>query len=233
MRFLFLVLLVNFSAFSQKIYVMGTVLDQKSGQPVDLVSVKNVRTSSATKTNNKGSFFLMSFAKDSIEFSCIGYKSMRMAFNAVVKDTTVYLKQEAVALQEVVVYGKREATMQKEIDQLLSQPTYSKKFTLQDAAGYAGVEGGSLSMSPITMLYDIFSKEGKSKRKLRYDIQQDRLAYYATFRFNRIASFSTKLTGKELEDFRDFCRFDNNYILTATDYELTFNILEAWEEYKK
>lgn len=212
---------------------MGKVLDAQTGKPIDMISVKNIRTSAATKTNNKGAFFLMTFAKDSLEFSSIGYKSVRMMFDKVVKDTLVYIKQEAVQLKEVTVLGKRDATLKKEIEVLLNEPERSKKFTLEDASQYAGVGGGSLNISPISMLYDAFSKEGKSKRKLRYDMQQDRIAYYATFRFNRIASFSTKLTGKELEDFRDFCRFDSHYILSATDYELTYNILESWKAYKK
>jgi CarboxypepD_reg-like domain len=217
---------------AQKIYVMGKVLDKKTLQPVDLASIKNIRTQSGTKTNKKGDFFLPSYMLDSIEFSSIGYKSVRHAFKKVVKDTVLYLEQEAVQLQEVVIFGKNDQKLQAEINDLLSEPERSKKFRMQDAANYAGISGGSLSLSPITMLYDAFSKEGKSKRRLAFDIQQDRRVYYATFRFNRIAGFSTKLSGEELEKFKDFSRLSNDFILNATDYDLTYSILQAWKKYK-
>ncbi len=217
---------------AQKIYVMGKVLDKKTKQAIDLVSVKNIRTQGGTKTNKKGDFFLPSYLLDSIEFSSIGYKTVRHAFKKVVKDTVLYLDQEAIQLQEVVILGKNDQKLQSEINELLAEPERSKKFSLQDAGGYAGVSGGSLTFSPITMLYDAFSKEGKSKRRLAFDIQQDRRVYYATFRFNRIAGFSTKLSGEALEKFRDFSLLSNDYILTASDYDLTYSILQSWKKYQ-
>ena len=228
-----LFLSISFAAEAQKIYVIGKVLDDKTKQPLDLASVRNLRTQAGTKTNKKGDFFLMTFIMDSVEISSLGYKSARFAFNKVVKDSTFYLRQEAVQLQEVIIYGKNDQKFQRELDELLAEPERLKKFTMNDAGDYAGISGGSLSLSPISMLYEAFGKDGKARRRLAFDMQQDRRIYYATFRFNRIASFSTKLTGEKLEEFRDYCRFNTDYILTATDYDLTYKILRFWDEFQK
>ena len=75
---------------------------------------------------------------------------------------------------------------------------------------------------PITALYDAFSKEGKSKRKLELLVNQDEKKVVAARRYNAkvIRQITTFKTDKEIQDFMLFCNLSVDFIVSSTEYYL-------------
>ena len=100
----------------QKKMVVGIVTDQRK-IPMPGVTVKIFGTNIGTATNAKGQFSLiLPMEKGALEFSFVGYKSQKVNFTGVTKDSLrVVMEEDIQALDEAVVvaYGttnKREMT---------------------------------------------------------------------------------------------------------------------------
>lgn len=90
-------------------------------------------------------------------------------------------------------------------------------------------QGGIVMQGPISLLYDRFSKEAKSKRIYADLMKKDA----AAVRYNSVVI--AKVTGLqdevEIKKFIDFCAFRVEFILDATDYELYAAILDCYQDY--
>jgi hypothetical protein len=99
----------------------------------------------------------------------------------------------------------------------------------KEMRNFAYPQGGIVMEGPISMLYNQFSKEARSKRILAGLVKKDE----AAVRYNPV--LITKLTGikdeGEIKKFIDFCALRVQFILEASDYELYAAILECYESY--
>jgi hypothetical protein len=90
-------------------------------------------------------------------------------------------------------------------------------------------QGGIVIQGPISFLYDQFSKEAQSKRVYADLMRKDA----AAVRYNHV--LVSKITGlqddKEIKKFMDFCAFQVEFILNASDYELYAAILDCYEDF--
>lgn len=86
-----------------------------------------------------------------------------------------------------------------------------------------------VAKGPISILYDHFSKEARSKRIYADLMRKDA----AAVRYNSV--IISKITGlqdeEEIKKFIDFCAFRVEFILNASDYELYAAILDCYEEF--
>ena len=105
------------SAVRQDMFqIVGKVTDEKK-QPMPGVTVRLEGSTVGTATNSKGIFTLMlPVRKGVLEFSFVGYKTQKVSFTEITKDTIrVMMKEDIQSLDEAVVvaYGttnKREMT---------------------------------------------------------------------------------------------------------------------------
>jgi hypothetical protein len=89
------------------------------------------------------------------------------------------------------------------------------------------------AQSPITALYQQFSKKGKELRKLEALYYEDEKRRYMEERFSRFkAVLLTGLAGKDLDGFLFFCRPSYELMMMYNDYELYTRINQCYEEYK-
>lgn len=96
--------------------IVGKVVDEKK-EPMPGVTVKVGGTTLGTATNVKGMFsLLLPIQKGTLEFSFVGYKTHKLEFSKVTKDTLLIVMQEDVQVLDetvVVAYGtttRREST---------------------------------------------------------------------------------------------------------------------------
>lgn len=94
---------------------------------------------------------------------------------------------------------------------------------------------GPLSvMSPISTIYYLLSKEGKSLRKLEKITEEEQFLSQVKHKYNReMLKRITGMEGEELYDFITFCNFSREFLLEASEYEIIETILEKLEEYNK
>lgn len=85
--------------------------------------------------------------------------------------------------------------------------------------------------SPISLLYNSFSKRAKSEKKLKILTQSDQRANIIKQKYN--IELVKKLTGlkegEELEKFLDFCEPSFEFIMNSSDYEVAMLILHRYE----
>ncbi|HAN19928.1 MAG: hypothetical protein A2X13_11085 [Bacteroidetes bacterium GWC2_33_15] len=88
--------------------------------------------------------------------------------------------------------------------------------------------------SPISLLYDMFSKEGKSRRKYNELKEREPAQLEIESKFNReIVKNITGLDGEELREFMDSCNFSDTFILNTSEYIIYSHILRNFEAFKK
>lgn len=86
--------------------------------------------------------------------------------------------------------------------------------------------------SPVTALYMLLSKEGKTLRKLEKlkEEEQKTLSYNDKYN-SAIVSRLTGLKEWELEKFMKYCNPDINFIMNSTEVDITAKILECFKNY--
>ena len=112
-----------------------------------------------------------------------------------------------------------------------------KKLKIEDMKGelialdQASSDGMVLG-SPITALYDQFSKAGKEKKKYNALVRQDLIDSLNQKKFNpEVVAMLVEMSPEETEAFLIFCSFHSDYIANATALELYIEVLRCKEEY--
>jgi CarboxypepD_reg-like domain len=231
MKYLLIFLLFPSTLLAQKAYI-SRVIDQDTRQGLPAATVFNKKSKAVSVSNELGDFMIWASKGDSIEISSVGFRSVTFACK--LRDTTILLKQDAQLLKAVIIKAKREEHLKEEIALFLKDPDVAltmKKKALSNMIDVRPSASGTPGLAiSIDALWELFSKEGKSKRKLAALEQKDYKEYLVKERFSpQFVQNITHIKSEELELFMDFCNFSDDFILRATDYELTYAILR----YKK
>jgi len=232
---LFFRLLVGLSWFSFQTlaqtpppYVVGKVLDRDSGQGLDNAIVTNPRTRQVGRTNRAGAYYLLVQPGDSIIINSLTHGRGGLKWDGRTKEPTLTLQRlfadDAVMLAEVTVRGKREEQIRRELQQLLNEPKALKGLSEDQILG--------LAQSPITLLYELFSKQAKSRRKAAVISQQYRRQRLADYRLDLLVGQATTLKGEEIDAFKTFCNFPVEFVLGSSEYELTYAMLQRVEAFR-
>lgn len=205
--------------WAQGKYVIGTVVDQVSKKPVDKVTVVNKRTTQRARTNTTGRFFLTLLPGDSLILTSQLYNRVGIRYDGSDNPTIIAralppMPYRVVDLAEVTVTGKRYEEVKREIQLELAEPTASRKVTGEQAFDRLADGAG------VTLLYEMFGKRPKSDRKAYYIMQQDRRHALALERFRLLVEQATSLKADEVDRFFDYCDFDDDFLLKASDYDL-------------
>jgi hypothetical protein len=218
------------SALAQGKYIVGTVIDQTTKEGVDKVTVVNQRTRQRARTNTSGRFFLTVQPGDSLILTSQIYNRTGIRYDGSENPTIVAralppMPYRVVDLAEVTVKGKRYEEVKREIQQVLDEPTASKKVTGEQAFDRIADGAG------VTLLYELFAKRPKSDRKAYYIMQQDRRHALALERFRLLVEQSTTLKPDEVDRFYDFCDLDDEFLLKAEDYDLINTLQQLRSRY--
>ncbi|WP_080238928.1 peptidase associated/transthyretin-like domain-containing protein [Spirosoma rigui] len=237
MRYIFILVLLLVTAagpgrtWAQGKYVIGTVLDQVSNKPVDRATVVNQRTRQRARTNTSGRFFLTIQPGDSLILTSQLYSRAAIRYDGSENPTIVAralppMPYRVVDLAEVTVTAKRYEEVKREIQQILAEPTASKKVTGEQAFDRVADGAG------ITLLYEMFGKRPKSDRKAYVIMQQDRRHALATERLRLLIDQATDLKGDDIDRFVDFAELDDEFLLQATDYDLINTIQQLRNRFR-
>lgn len=219
------------SAWAQGKYVIGTVVDQATKQGVDRATVINKRSRQRARTNATGRFFMTLQPGDSLILTSQLYDRTGIVYDGTDNPTIVAralppMPYRVVDLAEVTVTGKRYEEVKREIQQVLDEPTASKKVTGEQAFDRLADGAG------VTLLYELFAKRPKTDRKAYYIMQQDRRHALALERFRLLVEQSTTLKPDEIDRFFDFCDLEDDYLLKAEDYDLINTIQQLRNRYR-
>lgn len=230
---LFIVLFSWLSVFSdakaqpgREITVSGKAFDNDNPQlRLEQVMVINLRTQQGQFAQSDNSFLVQAQRTDTLIITAIGYRIRKICFrDSVGKDVfevMVALEKLSYELKEATVFIPRDLNR---IEQDLKKLGYSPK-------DYR-LSGVNAWQSPLTALYQEFSRKERSKRKVaelmnadkRRELMREVLANYS--RSGLIA-----LPFNEYDAFIDYLGLSDFLLRTFTQYELAYYIKQRYLEY--
>lgn len=231
---LFYLFVLAFSGFSQEKSVYGKVIDSSTKKGISTLNVLNKRSNQVVATNDTGDFYIRAMAGDSIIITSFGYSRKGILWDGKDRNPVFEVKLQPFMLQELVVKDKKLSELHKEIQDFLANPNDSKAIRNEILKSMLNTNTSQPGIGiSIDALYDMFSKEGKVNRKLA-DMQfQDAKSFYADLKYNKqVVAQITHLQEEDLADFMVFCKPTQDFILNATDYELTFKILKCLGDFR-
>jgi len=211
------------------------LVDIGTQKPVPYASVRLLGTKKGLVADSNGFFSLVISQRDTLKISSLGFHDFYFVKDPM-RQTNYYqviqLRSKIFELNAVQIVGKRTI----DLDNPMLRWEYKAKFLPKIWLFYTPTgeapEAPSL-MSPVSYLYDRFSRRGKDARKLRDMVAERARKKQNSLRYN--AEKVQKWTGledSEIEEFMRFCPMPQVFLDTATEYEIiekTFRCLEDFD----
>lgn len=217
-----------FSYAQRRYSISGTVYEKDSATAMPFVNLINQRTGNGTITDYNGHFTIIGQNNDTLIFSYIGFArkkipvaQIRNLTDSTKKPLRVVMQPIMVTLGPVNVFATKYKP--NEIDYMQRYVREHKKLTVLQSAE-----------SPITALYNQFSRRGKEQRKLREIFERILTEEEVAKKFNpEILRQLTEDEFIDFERFRKYCWYvSDEYILTHEGYDLYAPIMDCYKRWK-
>lgn len=224
--------------------INGVVLNDANDAALENVNIVNLNQVVGTTTDPEGKFDLRAAVNDTLFFSYLGFKSIRVRVtNDWMKYGEVKIKMTelGIALEQVELKPV-ELTGYVEVDAKLI-PIYDN-YRYRIAGFSGGYEGGksqpgavskvlSSIFNPADFLYNVFGKRPKQMRKLRKMKEDDEIRNLLQSKFDRETLMAVlQLEREDLGEILNNCSYSSDFIKTANDLQILDAISECYEEYR-
>jgi hypothetical protein len=225
-------------------HFLARVTGRTDHEPVQFAHIINITTGHGNISDTLGFFTILVQSSDLISISAIGYYNYTFQITDSLLTSgripNIELISRSYPIDQVSVnpLGSYEQFKSRVLALELPEPkTKINPLFLKDlraAADTLDVIGPPSLGSPVTAIYNLVSKEGKSKRKLAEIMKQEELERILYPKYNReLVAHISGLEGIELNEFMRFCNFDPVFLLEANDYQIAETILLRLKEWKK
>ena len=214
------------TAFSQdceKVLFSGKVVDTLRPQSFYNLMIVNKNTGQGVFGQPNGKFSVYAHEGDSIALSVRGYP---------LKMVVVHGDENCQSKNTVYIEGKTQ-----ELDPVVVRPLKSLEEIKEERAALAlretrMVTGIDALQSPITALYQAFSKKERTKRWIaEQEYKDDQRKVLKELLRTYVAYDIVELTDEELEEFIYFLNMDDDFLKTASEMELIIFIQDKFEHY--
>jgi hypothetical protein len=209
--FCFLLLILCTAASAQNI--KGRVTEADTTREIAFAFVVNKKTGNGTVADGDGRFSIAASLQDTLVFSALGYLPRKIPA-AQVAGKSVSLFPKVQALPEVVVGGQRMS---------INERRYIERFINVPKPDFS---------SPVSALYEQFSREGKSREKLRQLYEHE--LYLEDFRERCLPFFRQKkinLAEFDVDDFCFYCKLTPDFVRRSDNYSFFFAISRCFDSY--
>lgn len=242
---LILVLFTSSIAISQQEdKIKGVVVNASTGDPLESVNIVNLNQVVGTATNGNGEFQILAKVNDTLHFSYLGFKSIRVR---VTNDwfkfgsSKIQLTELALALEEVVINQlKLTGYLEVDIKQVpVINNNYRYSISGLPGTGYEADSPGTLTkivgsiFNPADFLHRMFGKKPNEMRKLKKMKEDDEIRNLLATRFDReMLTVLLQVDKVDLDEIVSRCNYSKGFIQTANDLQILDAISECYEEYK-
>ena len=238
-----------FIIFSQLISsqekVIGVIENDADSKPISNVHVINLNSVSGTISNNDGVFEINASVNDTLFFSYLGFKSIKVRVtNDLIKfkNSKIKLTELAYALEEIIVTPYK-LTGYLEIDAKNVPISKSYRYNIPGlpSKGYeAGSRNpGALSkvfgaiFNPVDFLYNLFGKKPKQLKKLQLMKDDFRIRELLSSKFDRETLVELLQIEKfDIDEILRNCSYSESFIINANDLQILEAISQCYEEFK-
>ena len=224
--------------------INGKVLNSSNNVVLENVHVVNLNSVKGTLTNEDGNFVMKAAVNDTLYFSYLGFKSIRVRVtNDWMKFGEIKIKMTelSIALEEVIV-KPIELTGYLEVDAKLIPIYDDQRYRIAGIGG--GYEGGqgqpgavtkvlSAIFNPADFLYNIFGKRPKQMKKLRQMKDDDEIRSLLQSKYDRETLMAVlQLEKLDIDEILNNCSYSKSFIRTANDLQILDAISECYEQYR-
>jgi hypothetical protein len=211
----------------------GHIVNRTDGKSIPYATVFNRTSKKGIVADSAGYFSIVLSNKDTLEIRHVGYRTL-LYVKPSNRNANYYeevaLSENLFELKEVTIYRKRQA-----LQSIALNPEYDRRDPYQIylfGAGKPRRRTPAGISSPITAIYESFSRRGKNLRKLEALKANKELADLAAIRYNEYyVEGLTGLKGQDLEAFMGYCPMQANFIIAASDYELAAAVLNCYRRF--
>ena len=224
--------------------VLGVVINSADDSVLESVNIVNLNQVIGTSTNKNGEFKILAKVNDTLHFSYLGFKSIKVRVtNDWIKfgSSNIELTELALALEEVVVNQlKLTGYLEVDIKQVPDINTnYRYSISGLQGTGYEASKKSGLTrvigsiFNPADFLHRMFGKKPNELRKLRKMKQDDEIRNLLASRFDReMLTVLLQVERVDLDEIVSQCNYSKGFIRTANDLQILDAISECYEEYK-
>ena len=224
--------------------VIGVVINSSNDTPLENVNIVNLNQVIGTTTNKKGEFKISAKVNDTLHFSYLGFKSIKVRVtNDWLKfgSSNIELTELALALEEVVVNQlKLTGYLEVDIKQLPAiNNNYRYSISGLPSTGYEAGSKGAITkiigsiFNPADFLHRMFGKKPNELRKLKKMKEDDEIRNLLASRFDReMLTVLLQVDRVDLDEIVSQCDYSKGFIQTANDLQILDAISECYEEYK-
>ena len=242
--FLFSVL-VTASYAQEVVSIRGTVENASDDSILENVNIVNLNQVWGATTDKKGAFEIRAVVNDTLFFSYLGFKSIRVR---VTNDWLSYgivkikMTEIGIALEEVIVKPVT-LTGYIEVD-ARTIPIYDNYRYRIEGIGGSGYEGGdkqpsalnkvlSSVFNPADFLYNVFGKRPRQMKKLRKMKENDAIRNLLASKFDRETLMAVlQLERLDIDEILNNCTYSSDFITAASDLQILDAISDCYEEYR-
>ena len=224
--------------------VLGVVLNSADKSVLENVNIVNLNQVVGTTTNKKGEFQIKAQVNDTLHFSYLGFKSIRVRVtNDWLKfgSSNIELTELALALEEVVI-NQLKLTVYLEVD-IKQVPDINTNYRYSisglEGTGYEASKKSGLTnvigsiFNPADFLHRMFGKKPNELRKLKKMKEDDEIRNLLASRFDReMLTVLLQVDRVDLDEIVSQCNYSKGFIQTANDLQILDAISGCYEEYK-
>ena len=243
---LFVLTLISVASIAQEdeSIIKGTIMNDANDVALENVNIVNLNQVIGSISNEKGEFAIRAAVNDTLYFSYLGFKSLRVRVtNDWLRFGEIKIKMTelGIALEEVVVKPVQ-LTGYVEIDAKLI-PVYDN-YRYRIAGLNSGYEGGSTQpgavgkvlssiFNPADFLYNVFGKKPREMRKLRKMKDDDEIRNLLHSKYDRETLMMVlQLERVDIDEILNKCSYSSDFIRTANDLQILDAISSCYEEYR-
>ncbi len=210
----------------KEIVIQGKGMDYQGNAKTDLLIV-NKRTLNGTMGNSDGTFSISVQKNDTIVFGAIGYSSVKVCFkdsvDQEVYELKIFLQKVHVNLGEAYIFAPRDLD---EISKDIEKLGFQEK-------DYRTTGADALS-SPITFLYEAFSKRERSKRLVMEMENDDRRRELLKELFAKYVAYEIiDLNTEQFDGFVDYLNVSDRFLQSSSQYEFCVYVKGRFYDYQK
>lgn len=144
------ILLISKINYAQSTKISGKIVDEKSNNPIENVTIKVIKNNVFSVSNSNGEFSIRAEEGDNIEISHISYKTILVALQ---KDQIFKLQFAQIDLNEIIVSANplqdiSQSTVINDVEKKISQPR-SVGHLFKDIQGFGIVKRGAYASEPV------------------------------------------------------------------------------------
>ena len=224
--------------------IKGTVMNDANDEFLENVNIVNLNQVIGGISNEKGEFSIRATVNDTLYFSYLGFKSLRVRVtNDWLRFGEIKIKMTelGIALEEVIVKPVQ-LTGYVEIDTKLI-PIYDN-YRYRIAGLNSGYEGGgsqpgavgkvlSSIFNPADFLFNVFGKRPQEMRKLRKMKDDDEIRNLLQSKYDRETLMMVlQLERVDIDEILSKCSYSKDFIQSANDLQILDAISNCYEEYR-